>query len=276
MDGSLEAISASTDEPVSTGSSQDVQIGVHAVGQRYFHGEIGDVRIYSRALSGSEIQELADKKPKMAAHWKLDGDCADATGNHDGTAENAPAYSEGIIGDTINLNGINQYIEVTGYKGISGSSSRTCGAWIKTINTNGEIISWGPDTTGNKWIVRVNDTGELRAEVGSGYVYGTSLINDGRWHHIAVTLLNDGSPDISEAKLYVDGRLDTIKASSPRAVNTGDSIDVRIGVHYSLLRYFNGSIDDVRIYNYVLTDSDVQSIYHSRFNDGGGVNLPFS
>jgi hypothetical protein len=166
-------------------------------------------------------------------------------------------WIDGKIGNALAFDGINDYVEITGYKGITGGQSRTCTAWIKTVEVTGEIITWGTDTTGNKWIIRVNENGTLRAEINGGYIYGTTVLTDGNWHHIAVTLMDDGSPDISEAQLYVDGQLETIGVSLSQIVNTADSVDVWIGAHYNQLRYYEGLIDEVCIYNRALEPNEI-------------------
>jgi endoglucanase len=178
-----------------------------------------------------------------------------------GLLVNNPTWSSGgVTGGALSFDGTDDYVVISGYKGVTGTASRTCCAWIKPEAVSGEIVGWGPDTEGAKWIVRVNDNGTLRAEVNGGAIYGTTVLTDGSWHHIAVVLENDGSPDISEAKLYVDGVLETTGTTSPHLVNTGSSEDVRIGVHYSLLRYFKGLIDDVMIYNRSLSATEITGL----------------
>lgn len=177
-----------------------------------------------------------------------------------GTLISGPAWSLGHTNGALSFDGIDDYVGITGYKGIAGGASRTCCAWVKPVTVTGEIMGWGPDTTGNKWIIRVNENGTLRAEVSGGNIYGTTVLTDGNWHHVAVILVNDGTPDISEVRLYVDGVLETTGGSVSCLVNTGSSVDVRIGVHYSLLRYFNGLIDEVRIYNRALSAAEIAAL----------------
>ncbi len=176
---------------------------------------------------------------------------------------NNPARSSGITGGAIEFDGLDDYVEITGYKGISGGASRTCTAWIKTIQPTDEIISWGEDYNGGRWVIRVNEGGQLRAEVNGGNIIGSTLINDDTWHHIAVVLENDGSPDITEVRLYVDGNLETISASVDEPVNTGSYQNVQIGMYYIGERYFEGLIDEVRIYDETLSAAQIQSIYQS-------------
>ena len=150
-----------------------------------------------------------------------------------------------------------------GYKGITGSASRTCCAWIKTTAVSREILTWGSEpSSGARWIVRVNEGGQLRAEVQGGNIIGTTPINDGDWHHIAVVLEDDGSADITEARLYVDGWPEAISASVDEPVRT--SLDaaarnVRIGA-YGTGRCFQGLIDEVRIYDVALSGQEIQSL----------------
>ncbi len=154
------------------------------------------------------------------------------------------------------FNGSN-YIETDSYKGVPGAHARTIEAWIKTTTTNKEIVSWGKNSTGNKWVFRVNGGGQLRVEVAGGYTYGTSLLNDGKWHHVACVLTGN---NVSSIKLYVDGNLETGLTTANRTIDTdtANGINLRIsrGVNN---RYFNGEIDEVRIWDTVLTEATIKN-----------------
>ena len=97
-------------------------------------------------------------------------------------------------------------------------------------------------------------------KVEGGNIFGSTVITDDQWHHVAVTL--DADSDISDAKLYVDGNEEEISSYVPFAVNTGDFFDVRIG-HYDNVYdlYFDGLIDDVRIYDRVLTPAEIDELF---------------
>ncbi len=179
-----------------------------------------------------------------------------------GTLVNAPAWDLGHSGGALSFDGTNDYVEVSGYQGIPGGASRTCMAWIKTASVSGEIITWGEEYDGGRWVIRVNEGGQLRAEVQGGNIIGTTVINNDTWHHVAVVVADDGSPDIAEAQLYVDGQLETISSFADEPINSGSAEDVKIGAYLAAggPRYFQGLIDEVRIYDTALTEQEIQSL----------------
>ena len=94
-------------------------------------------------------------------------------------------------------------------------TARTISAWIRTSHNNPQdrgILSWGINQTTRKWTFRIqtqNGTpGTIRIEANGGFFVGNTVVTDGNWHHVAVTWENDGTPDILDSKLYVDGVLD--------------------------------------------------------------------
>jgi len=156
----------------------------------------------------------------------------------------------------------------TDYSGIAGNSARTVAAWIRPAtvqtNTNATIVSWGPNTTGRRFDLRLAGTGspnQIRLEITGGAVVGTNNVADGNWHHVAVTFPNAGT--LGSLKFYVDGALDATtyaSGSSSTALNT-TATNVLIGNDLSGSgRFFSGQIDDVRIYNTNLSQGDIQAL----------------
>ncbi len=223
----------------------------------------GDTNVDVYDLDTLAYNWLADETLRL--HLPFEEGAGSTTDDHSIFAEsavlvNGPTWDTGYTGGALYFDGLDDYVEVTDFKGIPGGASRTCMAWIKTIQPTDEIISWGEDYTGGRWVIRVNEGGQLRAEVQGGNIIGTTVINDGSWHHIAVVLEDDGSPDVNEAKLYVDGNLETISSSADEPIHTGSYQNVQIGMYYTGERYFEGLIDDVRIYNVALSEQEIQSL----------------
>ncbi|MCH9022911.1 MAG: chitobiase/beta-hexosaminidase C-terminal domain-containing protein, partial [Planctomycetes bacterium] len=165
----------------------------------------------------------------------------------------------------LDFDGIDDYVEFDNpnFDGITGSASRTVTAWIKTSELgNQHIISWGTANTGKMWLLMIdqNNNNALRAVVFGGTVIGSTPIADGAWHHIAVVLADDGSADVSEVKLYVDGKLETISSSTALPIDTASGTNVRIGTLFDSSPHFKGLIDDVRIYDHPLSGSEIQGL----------------
>ncbi|MEM1323065.1 MAG: LamG-like jellyroll fold domain-containing protein [Bacteroidota bacterium] len=156
---------------------------------------------------------------------------------------------------------------LTTFTGISGTESRTFEAWVKTTSTEADaIMGYGANSTAQKWVVRT-DGGQLRIEVNGGYKRGTTSINDGVWHHIAVVLDNSGGATLNNTTLYVDGVVESISGSSNTSttLNTASSQGMWIGYDHSS-RYFDGEIEEVRVWNVARTVAQVRETMHLTLN----------
>ena len=192
----------------------------------------------------------------------------------------------------LDFDGTNDFVEVSSYTGVTGTNSRTVELWVKTSNT-GMLTMWGANYPGQKFGIRVNNNsgygppGVIKAEVNSGYKTGSTDLRDGEWHHVAVTFFNDGTPNIADSIIYVDGELEIISASVAWNVNTASSGSVAIGYdNFGNNEYFNGKMDEVRIWNVVRTQAEIQAnmnksltgsesglVANYKMNDGSGTSL---
>ena len=152
----------------------------------------------------------------------------------------------GRFGNALEFDNVDDHLTLDGFPGFQGASSRTCAAWIKTTASGGNkpIIAWGPNTNGAKWTMLMNTTGKLRVEITNGFVVGSRSINDGQWHHVAATFTNDGTPDATDIRLFIDGTPEIIASSASQNLSTGNAGDVRIGADIQN-RFWNGLIDEV-------------------------------
>jgi hypothetical protein len=122
------------------------------------------------------------------------------------------------------------------------------------------ILSWGYGANGQKWMFRLQADGKLAAGVWGGYISGSVSVADGQWHHVAAVLADDGSPSGNEIKLYVDGVPQSTTYSSTQPIDTLAGQDVQIGAFYNgsaLASFFNGLLDEVRIYNLGLDGNQI-------------------
>jgi hypothetical protein len=173
----------------------------------------------------------------------------------------------GLSTMSLQLDGSGDQVNITGYKGVTGTNARTMSAWVKledaTPQQNGSIMSWGANNGGQKWNFRVQNSngtdGAIRVEVNGGYIVGTTDISDQEWHHVAAVWENDGSPNVNDVLLYVDGVPDGFSVRRGRSINTASSKDVQLGRDHENRRW-RGWMDDVRIYDEALSAEQIRAL----------------
>ncbi|MGO4709355.1 LamG-like jellyroll fold domain-containing protein [Chryseobacterium sp. 2TAF14] len=172
--------------------------------------------------------------------------------------------------NALNFDGTNDYIQ-TNFPGILGNTARTVEAWIKLpATTSGEnlVTTWGSDNVnGGRFTVRINNVSgsyKLRIENKGGGLNGNITLNDDNWHHIAVTY--DNAILGNRYKLYVDGNLD-VQGDISTLTNTVALTNMIIGrrINSSFGGFFNGSIDEVRVWDKALTQAEIQANKNYQF-----------
>ncbi len=260
-----------------------------------FVGLIDDVAIFDVALTAEQVIELRklsggdkikvikaapekdkpitlDTEPNLVGWWKFDevsGKIAADSSRYGrkGTLKGDLSFDKasvaGRTGKALKLDGEDNIIEITGYKGISGTRPRTVTAWIKTDSAGGEIISWGSEDFGQMWIYRFI-RGRLGVTPHGGYYYINDAIHDDQWHHVAVVVLEAELPNLhDDVRLYKDGtpaEIHDIGLLDLWPIETGNKLNVTIG------RGFKGLIDDVRIYDRPLSEEEIKAIFTLKSN----------
>jgi len=261
VDGEVEAVSASKLQAVATSPGIDVRIGNNQFND-FLAGQLDQLLIYDQPLTANDIAYLALGPGPLDA-WFFEGTGADdGPGGHALSLLGGATYS-GIArqgGGSLDLSTSGAHAEAVGYKGLTGSGARTLSAWIKTSGT-GVVAAWGAANSGEKFTVRVQDdngtAGAIRAEVHGGYIVGSTDLRDDQWHHVAVVLVDDGSPEITEALLYVDGALESVSAGKAQPVDTAAGIDLLIGKdHYG--NPFSGLLDEIAVFDKALSPLQIQ------------------
>ncbi|MBM4104620.1 MAG: hypothetical protein FJ263_11365, partial [Planctomycetes bacterium] len=206
----------------------------------------------------------------LVLHWKFDETSGLYAADSSGSGKTGTVYGAswnpagGKLGGTLQFDGIDDYVYAyvegnpsTIFRGVTGTSPRSCTAWIKTDQPSGGIMAWGSELNSQLWLVWVNEKKLLCVDVGGGYVIGTTLLTDDLWHHIAVTSNGTSTDNIA---LYVDGKLETIGGVVSQSINTYSGLPMTLGKYYSTFKVFNGLIDDARVYNRVLSLQEVWNL----------------
>jgi len=208
---------------------------------------------------------VAPGSANLVSWWKLDGNANDSAGTNHGTLMGGPQWvSEGYDGGALEFDGTDDYVNIDGYKGITATNdvqpAFSIACWLKT-NGDGTMVSWGSgDGTpvGGQYLTFRIDGGRLRSEHGDGNLRGNTYVDDGEWHHCALTVVEGGNLRVPNTILYVDGQEDTVFSGSDNIYNLTADANVSIGRQaHSDDRFFDGIIDDVRIYNAVLSEAEV-------------------
>lgn len=171
---------------------------------------------------------------------------------------NQGAYSNTITvnvpytppGNAMAFDGVNDRLKVVGSDlGNFGTSNFTIEFWMKTSSSNSWIIS-KRNTAGHGYFFNIGHSqGQISYEIdqnGANYIQTNTNskvpVNDGRWHHIAV--VREGVNN----KIYIDGEVALNKNTSGITyISNSNSID--IGELYYYGTHYNGSLDEIRIWN---------------------------
>jgi parallel beta-helix repeat protein len=225
----------------------------------------GNRRLFDGDADDNEVVDMGAYEfasIDLIAHFKLDesaGDTAlDSFGNNHGTLEpDSPLWrpEDGRFSGALQFDGIDDYVLIPNESEFDITYQITVSAWIKiaAFDRDWQAIVTKGDSA---WrLHRFNDSNSLSFHCNSFWgPAGSVNVNDGRWHHAV------GVYDGARASLYIDGVLDnSVLASGP--VWTND-YPVMIGDNAEEPgRYFNGLIDDARIYTRALTPAQVYQLY---------------
>lgn len=266
----------------------------------YFPGSIDEVRIYNRALSQDEITTLyqsgamkllTPNSSGLVGYWSFDegaGTTAhdySGSGNH-GALVNSPQWVDGVKGKCLKFNGSNQYINL-----FNSLTSETTGSnkkfsicfWLKLlVNTGAQqaiIGKYDTLSSNRSWTTFLNSDRSLSFYTsfdGTASNYrridsSAGILPINKWVYISITF--DGSilsgDGLDRVKIFISGR--NVGTTLGATVGTlGDIFNgnnvLGIGATNILTTpslFLNGNLDEVRIYNRALQQSEITSLYQS-------------
>ena len=236
-------------------------IGYQTNSARHFNGKIDQVRIFSKALSSSEVTTLSDETSASATKSTtdiFDDGSGVALYELEKGAKDTGLYGSGAIdvGQSAVFNGSSSYID-TNISTIT-SNSGSASLWVKTTTGTQSSFFGGQSPSQNRFYfgVRNNNFWMGAGDSQNSYNISASSLLDGNWHHVVLTL------DGSTAKYYLDGNstpVDTLSYTSAGTIGVTPLIGA-LDATGSILAYTNGSIDQVRIYSSALSSSDVKAL----------------
>jgi hypothetical protein len=196
--------------------------------------------------------------------YKLDGTAADSSGNNlNGTLTGTTPATDrlGNANGALYFNGVSDKVN---FPSNFDFPQRTISLWFKTETFTSNVIYTADNNNINygSTIIQVeNTTGTNEISFhSSGYVsiYNDALTNT--WYHVAFII----SPNF--LKSYVNGALiDSIAYSGYGNSANGDNY-AKLGTSRNNDRYFNGTIDDVKIFDCDLSNEEIYQLYSGQTN----------
>jgi hypothetical protein len=229
-----------------------------------FRGRIDEVRLYNRALTAEEIQhDMATPValPPVAAYSFDDGSglaVTDASGNaNHGTVLSATWSPQGRFGGALLFDGVNDWVTIEHTPSLALSTGLTLEAWVyPTATADGvHTVVAKEQPNGLGYFLRAN-SGTVPPATGvfvegEQVLLGEASLPVNTWTHLAATY------DGTRQRLHVNG---VEVASRPQTGPIeGANHPLRIGGNSVVGEYFQGWIDEVRIYNRALSTSEIRA-----------------
>ncbi|MCE5184516.1 MAG: hypothetical protein LLF76_00120 [Planctomycetaceae bacterium] len=278
---SADALIDDSDVALSAGITNVLSFNSLTTGaQKYYYCRVTNS---SATPVDSDVVNLVVER--KVAEYLFEGNLNDTSGSaQNGTAVNGAVTAAGdsVQGTSaLVLNGTNQYVTLpingfpraylTGANGIGGGldiGSIIC--WVKATK-NGAVLANHNDAAATGFQLTVaDDIGMLvRRETGtaSSVAKAQAIVGDGNWHLIAATWqLGSGG----QMRIYVDNAEVTSVASTGAPSFAAWTRNILLGANRAneadrtvIGSYFGGKIDNLRVYNYVLTAETIALEYYN-------------
>lgn len=248
-----------------------------------FDGKLDEMRVYSRALSADEIADLyrlttpTGVDTSLKGYWSFNGQDVVGTVAYDNSGVKnvgtitGPVKAAGISNQALNFDGVNDYVDL-GTSTTLKPSNFTFAIWTyadtgdavtyrhifnPSYSDSGWDTGWSlcqadESTTSGPYLVRWGDGTNPSA----GTIYSvTNMV--GGWHQAVVTFNG------TTISLYVDGKLESSANASTLAYSGAaqNSFLGGGGAGGLGLNYFDGRLDEPRLYNRVLSTSEIKALY---------------
>ncbi len=257
LDGTVTATQTAS---ANIGTSREWIIGRRQEDElRSYTGYVDDVRVYGNALSSSEINALYNRR--LAAHYQLNETAGTAVVDVSGFQVNGARLGgttinqPGVDGAAYQFDGVNDKINLntTGLLPTNASDDFSVFMWINTTQITTPTVGaylFGNYVSGEegRFAIQILD-GKLGYFRNSSIHTSSVTINDGLWHHVGL------SRESGNYFLWVDAlKIDIANVSGVLDQDQNFYLGGRAEDNF---RNFAGLMDDVRIFRYALSQSEV-------------------
>jgi len=223
--------------------------------------------------TGGQVFVLPTNPESLVGFWPFDNRSGSVAYDYSGNRNTGTLTNMNTTGNTtsgwnetckyggcLKFDGVNDYVDC-------GTASNllpdvfTVVAWYKWVGgTDSPLVGWG-NTTQIPSIRVVFNAKSLIYLSGSNFRYfahNPVNVDDGNWHHLVFIITGNGQNDIFNSKMYADGQEQDIFSTTNTTVTTAK---IRLDIGRAGAAYFNGTIDEVMIFNRSLTAGEVTALY---------------
>ncbi|MBN8471096.1 DUF1593 domain-containing protein [Corallococcus exiguus] len=213
------------------------------------------------------VQPSSGGNTSLRGYWRLDegqgGTTSDGSSyGQSGTLLNGPVWAAGHAGSAVEFDGVDDRIDLANPTHLRLTGAMTLSAWvfIDTVSGNGRIVNKQGPSGSRGWSLNVEAGGYASFQVASSstqlvIVDGASTLPTGQWVHLAGTY----QPGVA-LRLYVNGVQDGALTTGVPAAQYNPGVNAAIGNRPGGGTPFNGRIDEVRVYDRVLSAAELQQL----------------
>jgi hypothetical protein len=212
----------------------------------------------------------------LVGYWPFNGNANDESGNgNNGVVDGATLTADrmGSIQSAYNLDGINDYITIPDSPSLRLSNA-TISTWISYTSTSKMMLMVKHNLLNaynanyafeiNEYtalkgprVLGMYDNGNCNSYNWTNYHSNTD-IGDNQWHHVVGTFGTDF------LKIYIDGNFIGQIATPNTAMNSCSGSELLLGRGWNgWPNWYNGKLDDLAIWNRVLTQQEITNLYNS-------------
>jgi hypothetical protein len=210
----------------------------------------------------------------LVGWWTMDGpnmltNVKDSSSNGNngvmsGFTSTSTAVVPGKIGQGLKFDGVNDYVNLGSNSTLDQNGQMSISAWIKpSIVTVGTMDIICNRATNGDYCLELNRTAGRLTMVWSNSVVSTNdagaTLLQNKWYH--VVMVRSGSAGAWTVTYYINGVVGDADVTSTNP--DGTNVSTNIGANNGSSQFFNGLIDDVRIYNRALSATEVLQLYNT-------------
>lgn len=208
----------------------------------------------------------------MLLYCHFDGNVSDSSESHYN-------FTSPSSNNWLSFDGVNDGVQIINSPSYAGSSTTGYSVflWVNqsvSSPSDGVLLRTGSGISSDFWDISTLSSDLFVFDIGSSpFCRATGpLLNDSLWHSIGF-VVSSNSTGVVNISSYVDGSLyftNTSCASNVFSPVSQSALSIRIGRSSST--FFNGSIDEVRIYNRSISSSEVAQINLSGLIINSSIN----